>query len=95
MSRHERRRAAALVRSGERELPTMAERMTAALDMLVPLFPDCAVAILAAPIGAPPGARVHWGSNGHREDMLAMMKEFIARAEGRAIGDHDAPERVQ
>lgn len=40
-------------------------------------------ALLVFPYGCPPDARTNYISNGCREDMLNMMKEFIARAEGK------------
>jgi hypothetical protein len=39
--------------------------------------------LLTAEFGKIDGGRVNYISNGDRTDMLAMMKEFIARAEGR------------
>jgi len=39
--------------------------------------------LLTAEFGKIDGGRVNYISNGERGDMLAMMKEFIARAEGR------------
>ena len=41
-------------------------------------------AILFFPFGGPDGGRVNYISNGRREDMIAAMKEWLARAEGRA-----------
>jgi hypothetical protein len=41
--------------------------------------------ILLFPFGGPDGARVNYISNGRREDMIVAMKEWLARAEGRAI----------
>lgn len=56
------------------------------------LFPGCAVVLLVAPFGAAPDARVNYVSNGKREDIVVMLKEVVARFEGRA---HDAPETRQ
>jgi len=39
--------------------------------------------LLSAEFGKIEGGRVNYISNGSRDDMIAMMKEFIARAEGR------------
>lgn len=39
--------------------------------------------MLVAEFGQIDNGRVNYISNGAREDMIAMMKEFIARAEGR------------
>jgi hypothetical protein len=39
--------------------------------------------ILLAEFGHIDHGRVNYISNGGREDMIAMMKEFIARSEGR------------
>ena len=42
-----------------------------------------AFVILVAGFGQIDGGRVNYISNGSREDMIAMMKEYIARNEGR------------
>lgn len=39
--------------------------------------------LLIAEFGQIEGGRVNYISNGERGDMIAMMKEYIARAEGR------------
>ena len=39
--------------------------------------------LLCAEFGQIDNGRVNYISNGRRDDMIAMMKEFIARAEGR------------
>ena len=39
--------------------------------------------LLTAEFGKIDGGRVNYISNGEREDMLAMMREYLARAEGR------------
>lgn len=39
--------------------------------------------LLIAEFGQIDGGRVNYISNGDRADMIAMMKEYIARAEGR------------
>lgn len=46
---------------------------------------DVGFALLMFPFGDKPDGRVNYISNAEREDMLAAMKEFIARAEGRYI----------
>jgi hypothetical protein len=62
------------------------------MKALEDIIPGCAIVLLVAPFNAPEGARVNYISNGKRETMLVLLKEFVARAEGRA---HDAPERKQ
>jgi hypothetical protein len=47
---------------------------------------------LTAEFGKIEGGRVNYISNGNREDMLAMMREYLARAEGRY---QDGPETKQ
>lgn len=39
--------------------------------------------LLMAEFGRIDGGRVNYISNGERDDMIAMMKEWLARAEGR------------
>ena len=68
------------------------ELMRAAMDGLQAIFPECAVVLLVTPFDAPVGGRVNYISNGKREDIVTLMREVIARFEGRA---HDAPERPQ
>ena len=41
--------------------------------------------LLIAEFGKIEGGRVNYLSNGERADMIAMMKEYIARAEGRYV----------
>lgn len=69
-----------------------ADLMQAVMERLVGVFPGCAVAVLVAPFDAPKDARVNWVSNGKREDMLVMMKELIARFEGRVQDTPEAPQ---
>lgn len=69
-----------------------AARMQSVMSVLVEAFPKCAIALMVAPFDAPVGARVNWISNGKREDMVVMLKEVVARFEGRK---HDAPESKQ
>jgi hypothetical protein len=56
------------------------QRTMAALEKL---FPGCAVVLLVAPFDAPVGSRVNYVGNGKREDVAVMMKELLARWEGR------------
>lgn len=42
-------------------------------------------ALFIFPFGGEPGNRVNYISNARREDMLVAVKEWLARAEGRAI----------
>lgn len=45
-----------------------------------------AFVLLTAKFGEIDGGRVNFITNGDRADVLAMMKEFIARSEGRYAG---------
>lgn len=67
-------------------------RLQVIMAALEKAFPGCAIALLVAPFNAPEGGRVNWVSNGNREDMVTLMKELMARFEGRA---HDAPTTKQ
>ena len=69
-----------------------AEAMNHVMSALEKMFPGCALVLLIAPFSAPVGARVNYVSNGNRDDIVVLMKELVARFEGRA---HDAPERPQ
>lgn len=69
-----------------------AQHMQAVMNDLVRLFPKCGIALVVAPFNAPVGARANWISNGKRADMVVLLKEVVARFEGRA---HDAPEKKQ
>lgn len=42
-------------------------------------------ALLVFPFGEKPNGRMNYISNGHREDMIVALKEFIARSEGRVL----------
>ena len=44
-----------------------------------------AFVMLVAEFGQIDNGRMNYISNGSRDDMIAMMKEFIARAEGRYV----------
>ena len=67
-------------------------RMQAAMAALDAAFPDCAIALIVAPTGSAPGRRANWVSNAKRADMVVLLKEVVARFEGRV---HDAPEAKQ
>lgn len=47
--------------------------------------PRLGFVLLVAEFGKMEGGRVNYISNGEREDMLAMCREYLARAEGRYI----------
>lgn len=49
--------------------------------------------LLVAEFGKIEDGRVNYISNGEREDMLAMLREYLARVEGRAVPD--APKSIQ
>lgn len=70
----------------------MGSMMQAAMEGLTKIFAKCGIVLLVAPFDAPKGARVNYVSNADRQEMIAMMKEAIARFEGRA---HSGPERKQ
>lgn len=65
-----------------------AQIMQAAMHGLTQIFPGCAIALVVAPFDAPVGGRANWVSNAKRDDMLVLLKEIVARFEGRAM---DAP----
>lgn len=66
--------------------------MRNAMKQMEQLFPGCALVLLVAPFEAPAGARVNYIGNGKRDDIRVMMREVVARFEGRA---HDAPATKQ
>lgn len=45
--------------------------------------PTVGFILLMAEFGKIDGGRVNYISNGEREDMIAMMREYLARVEGR------------
>lgn len=45
--------------------------------------PTVGFILLTAEFGKIEGGKVNYISNGNREDMIAMMREYLARAEGR------------
>jgi hypothetical protein len=71
---------------------TTTDMLQAIMSGLVKVLPDCSITLLVAPFGGKPGQRVNYVSNSDRGDMIAMMREVLARFEGRA---HDAPESKQ
>ena len=54
--------------------------------------PKVGFILLTAEFGKIDGGRVNYISNGERADMIAMMREYLARLEGRY---QDGPERPQ
>jgi hypothetical protein len=66
--------------------------MQVTMNSLTKVFANCGIVLLVAPFGAPNGARVNYVSNAEREEIIVMMKEVIARFEGRA---HEAPAAKQ
>lgn len=48
--------------------------------------------LLVAEFGKIDGGRVNYISNGQRADMLAMCREYLARAEGRYSEPTDTPQ---
>lgn len=47
--------------------------------------PKVGFVLLVAEFGKIDDGRVNYISNGNREDMLAMLREYLARAEGRYV----------
>lgn len=72
--------------------PKVREAMQGIGKILGDLFKpaNCGFALLVFDFGD--AGRMNYISNGRREDMLASMKEFIARAEGR---HHETPGTTQ
>lgn len=50
--------------------------------------------LLTAEFGKIDGGRVNYISNGERADMIAMLREYLARVEGRYV-EFPAPEKPQ
>ena len=67
-------------------------RLQLAMQAMEKVFPGCAVVLIVAPFGGPAGQRANYIGNGHRDDIRVLLKEVVARWEGRA---HDAPEMKQ
>ena len=49
--------------------------------------PNLGFILLTAEFGKIDGGRVNYISNGDRKDMIAMLKEYLARCEGRVVPD--------
>lgn len=54
--------------------------------------PKLGFVLLVAEFGKIEDGRVNYISNGERQDMLAMLREYLARAEGRAVPDVKTPQ---
>lgn len=57
--------------------------MRATMQALERVFPGCAIVLLVAPFDGPKDARVNYIGNADRTELLALMKEVVARFEGR------------
>lgn len=66
--------------------------MQGAMHWLTRIFARCGIVLIVAPTGAPKDARANYISNCERAEMLVLLKEVVARFEGRA---HNAPETKQ
>jgi hypothetical protein len=53
-------------------------------------MPKLGFILLVAEFGKIDDGRVNYISNGKREDMLAMLREYLARSEGAATGSGSA-----
>lgn len=52
--------------------------------------PEIVFLLLVGEVNNTGGGRVNYISNGNRDDMLSLMKEYLARAEGRYVeGDEE------
>ena len=54
--------------------------------------PTVGFILLTAEFGKIDGGRVNYISNGEREDMIAMMREYLARVEGRYTETTERPQ---
>jgi hypothetical protein len=63
-----------------------------AIKAVEAILPGHAIALVAAPFGAAPGRRANYVGNGDRADIRALLKEVLARWEGR---HQEAPGRPQ
>lgn len=68
------------------------DRMVQAIKAVEAILPGYAIALIVAPFGAALGRRANYIGNGERADIRAMMKEVLARWEGRY---QKAPRRPQ
>lgn len=68
--------------------PRYHELMNALAEGIDQVLGGVAFALLVFEHGKTDGGRVNYIGNANREDMIAAMREFIARAEGRM---HDTP----
>ena len=48
--------------------------------------------VLVAEFGRIEGGRVNYISNGERDDMVAMLREYLARLEGRVAETPETPQ---
>lgn len=55
--------------------------------------PKVGFILLTAEFGKIEGGRVNYISNGERADMIAMLREYLARVEGRYVETDDAGPR--
>jgi hypothetical protein len=68
------------------------EMMNVLAEMIDTMFngpgkpPKVGFVLLTTKFGQTSGGRVNYIGNGSREDMIVMMKEYVARAEGRVTG---------
>ena len=62
------------------------EVMNGVARALSDMFPGCTFVLLIAPPEGPAGGRVNYISNGERRDMVAVVKEWLARATGQPGG---------
>ena len=59
------------------------------MNAIVPALPGCGVVLFVFPIGAEEGNRVNYISNVPRSDMVAALREVLARFESRGHGEAD------
>ena len=64
------------------------ERYQETMRGLIKIFPGCAITLIVAPFDAPPDQRTNYVSNADRADMLVLLKEVVARFEGRGHEPH-------
>ena len=61
------------------------ESMNTLISVLSDMLPGCAVTLLIAPFNQITDGRVNYISNANRDDVRAMLKEFLARDEGQSL----------